>query len=36
MNVVLVGSVWFPRGSATSARIRNLALGLHERGAGST
>ena len=33
MNVVMVGQFWFPRGSANAARIRNLALGLRERGA---
>ena len=33
MNVVLVGPFWFPRGSAASARMRNLALGLRECGA---
>ena len=33
MNVVLVGPVWFPRGSAASARLRNLALGLRDCGA---
>jgi glycosyltransferase involved in cell wall biosynthesis len=33
MNVVIVGNFWFPRGTASAARIRNLALGLRECGA---
>ena len=33
MRVVLVGPFWFPRGSAASARMRNLALGLRDCGA---
>ena len=33
MNVVMVGPWWFPHGSAASARMRNLALGLVEGGA---
>lgn len=33
MNVVIVGSFWFPNGSASAARVRNLALGLRECGA---
>jgi glycosyltransferase involved in cell wall biosynthesis len=33
MNVVIVGPFWFPRGSAASARMRNLAMGLRECGA---
>lgn len=33
MNVVIVGGFWFPRGSASGARVRNLALGLRECGA---
>jgi glycosyltransferase involved in cell wall biosynthesis len=33
MNVVIVGCFWFPRGSASAARVRNLALGLKECGA---
>jgi glycosyltransferase involved in cell wall biosynthesis len=33
VNVVIVGPVWFPRGSAASARLRNLALGLRDCGA---
>jgi glycosyltransferase involved in cell wall biosynthesis len=33
MNVVIVGPIGFPRGSAASARLRNLALGLLECGA---
>ncbi len=33
MNVVIVGSFWFPQGAASAARVRNLALGLRERGA---
>jgi glycosyltransferase involved in cell wall biosynthesis len=33
MNVVIVGPFWFPRGSAASARMRNLALGLRDCGA---
>ena len=33
MKVVLVGPFWFPRGSAASARMRNLALGLRDCGA---
>jgi len=33
MNVVMVGTFWFPRGSANAARIRNLALGLRHGGA---
>ena len=32
MNVVIVGPFWFPHGSAASARMRNLALGLRECG----
>ena len=27
MNVVIVGNFWFPRGTASAARVRNLALG---------
>jgi glycosyltransferase involved in cell wall biosynthesis len=30
MNVVIAGPFWFPRGTAATARIRNLALGLRE------
>ena len=33
MNVVIVGPFWFPHGSASAARVRNLALGLQECGA---
>lgn len=33
MNVVIVGNFWFPRGTASAARVRNLALGLRECGA---
>jgi glycosyltransferase involved in cell wall biosynthesis len=33
MNVVIVGNFWFPHGTASAARIRNLALGLQECGA---
>lgn len=33
MNVVIVGGFWFPKGCASAARIRNLALGLGECGA---
>jgi glycosyltransferase involved in cell wall biosynthesis len=33
MNVVIVGNFWFPYGTASAARIRNLALGLRECGA---
>jgi glycosyltransferase involved in cell wall biosynthesis len=33
MNVVIVGNFWFPRGTASAARVRNLALGLGECGA---
>ena len=33
MNVVIVGNFWFPRGTAASARIRNLASGLRDCGA---
>jgi glycosyltransferase involved in cell wall biosynthesis len=33
VNVVIVGGFWFPHGSASAARIRNLALGLTECGA---
>lgn len=33
MNVVIVGNFWFPHGTASAARIRNLALGLRECGA---
>jgi len=33
MNVVIVGAFWFPHGSASAARIRNLALGLRDCGA---
>lgn len=32
--MVIVGPFWFPRGSAASARVRNLALGLRDCGAG--
>ncbi|HEX6738608.1 MAG TPA: glycosyltransferase, partial [Vicinamibacteria bacterium] len=34
MNVVIAGTFWFPFGTASAARIRNLALGLRECGAG--
>ena len=30
MNVVIAGHCWFPRGTAGTARMRNLALGLRE------
>jgi glycosyltransferase involved in cell wall biosynthesis len=33
VNVVIVGSFWFPHGAASGARVRNLALGLRECGA---
>lgn len=33
MNVVIVGNFWFPHGTASAARIRNIALGLRECGA---
>jgi glycosyltransferase involved in cell wall biosynthesis len=33
VNVVIVGPFWFPRGAASAARIRNLALGLRAQGA---
>jgi glycosyltransferase involved in cell wall biosynthesis len=33
MNVVIVGPFWFPRGTAATARTRNLALGLRDCGA---
>ncbi len=33
MNVLIVGGFWFPQGSASAARVRNLALGLRECGA---
>jgi glycosyltransferase involved in cell wall biosynthesis len=33
MNVVIVGHFWFPRGTAGTARVRNLALGLRDCGA---
>jgi glycosyltransferase involved in cell wall biosynthesis len=33
MNVVIVGAFWFPRGAASAARVRNLALGLRRHGA---
>jgi len=33
VNVVIVGPFWFPRGSAASARARNLAFGLRDCGA---
>ncbi len=33
MNVVIVGNFWFPHGTASAARIRNLALGLRDCGA---
>jgi glycosyltransferase involved in cell wall biosynthesis len=33
VKVVMVGPFWFPRGAASAARIRNLALGLQARGA---
>ena len=33
MNVVIVGDFWFPFGTASAARVRNLALGLRECGA---
>jgi glycosyltransferase involved in cell wall biosynthesis len=33
VNVVIVGPFWFPHGSAASARMRNLALGLRDAGA---
>jgi glycosyltransferase involved in cell wall biosynthesis len=33
VNVVILGNFWFPRGTASAARIRNLALGLNESGA---
>jgi glycosyltransferase involved in cell wall biosynthesis len=33
MNVVIVGNFWFPHGTASAARIRNLARGLGDCGA---
>lgn len=33
MKVVIAGNFWFPHGSASAARVRNLALGLRECGA---
>lgn len=33
MNVVIVGGFWFPTGTASAARVRNLAEGLAECGA---
>ncbi len=33
LNVVIVGTFWFPRGAASAARVRNLALGLRRQGA---
>jgi glycosyltransferase involved in cell wall biosynthesis len=33
VNVVIVGNFWFPRGTASAARVRNLALGLRDCGA---
>jgi glycosyltransferase involved in cell wall biosynthesis len=33
VNVVIVGCFWFPTGTASAARMRNLALGLTECGA---
>jgi glycosyltransferase involved in cell wall biosynthesis len=33
MDVVIAGHCWFPRGTAGTARMRNLALGLRECGA---
>jgi glycosyltransferase involved in cell wall biosynthesis len=33
MNVVIVGPFWFPRGTAATSRVRNLALGLRDCGA---
>ena len=33
MNVVIVGGFWFPTGTASAARVRNLAQGLVECGA---
>jgi glycosyltransferase involved in cell wall biosynthesis len=33
VNVVIVGNFWFPHGTASAARIRNIALGLRECGA---
>jgi glycosyltransferase involved in cell wall biosynthesis len=33
VNVVIVGTFWFPFGTASAARVRNLALGLRECGA---
>jgi glycosyltransferase involved in cell wall biosynthesis len=33
MNVVIVGNFWFPRGTASAARVRNLASGLRDCGA---
>jgi glycosyltransferase involved in cell wall biosynthesis len=33
MNVVIGGNFWFPRGTASAARIRNLAFGLRDCGA---
>jgi glycosyltransferase involved in cell wall biosynthesis len=33
MNVVIAGNFWFPRGTASAARVRNLALGLRDCGA---
>ena len=33
MNVVIVGGFWYPTGTASAARVRNLAQGLVECGA---
>ncbi|MET0554020.1 MAG: glycosyltransferase [Vicinamibacteria bacterium] len=33
MNVVIVGAFWYPTGTASAARVRNLAQGLLECGA---
>jgi hypothetical protein len=33
VNVVIVGGFWFPTGTASAARVRNLAEGLAECGA---
>jgi glycosyltransferase involved in cell wall biosynthesis len=33
VNIVIVGYFWFPEGSASAARVRNLALGLRDCGA---
>jgi glycosyltransferase involved in cell wall biosynthesis len=33
VNVVIIGTFWFPSGTASAARVRNLALGLKECGA---